>query len=66
MNLGYVKNARKGSIMKILIDIDLDGYDDPKQYRDACIQAVTEGPEDFAHASVSLLWAEEYDDRMGI
>jgi hypothetical protein len=50
--------------MKILIDIDLDGYDDPVQYREACIDAVTEGPSDHCHASVTLLWAEEYDDRM--
>jgi hypothetical protein len=50
--------------MKILIDIDLDGYDDPVQYREACIEAVTEGPSDYAHASVTLLWAEEYDDRV--
>ena len=48
--------------MKVLIDIWVDGYTDPEEYKKACIQALTEGASDIAHASTKILWVDDKSD----
>lgn len=44
--------------MKILIDFWLDGYEDEKQRREACLEWVKEQL-NMTASSVKILWAEE-------
>ncbi len=44
--------------MKILIELHLDGYENEKQRREACLEWVKEQL-DMTASSVKILWAEE-------
>jgi hypothetical protein len=48
--------------MKFLIEVDLDGYDDVKQYEEACIECVSSAMSDYCHAEVTILWNETLDN----
>jgi len=47
--------------MKILIELNMDGYDNPKDEMDACVAFVKEQL-DFTASSVKILWKEEVED----
>jgi hypothetical protein len=46
------------AFMKFLIELNMDGYDNPRQEHEACKEFIEEQL-DFTASSVKILWSEE-------